>query len=155
MTSDDPPASPPPSQARLQATVRLPISYFGLRDKVVPLPEPVPEIVVNAAADACRTHHEHHCRPCQLLSSLHTVLYVPIWRIALIIGCLVLPLPVLAMTNTLSILPRYLIFGGMSAVVGVHLLLAACMAAAVLHRRRMPMEMSIRVANAHRDLTRP
>lgn len=131
------------------------MAYFGFRTRLVALPEPAPEIVVRAAADACRDYHRDHCRPCQFLYASHLVLYVLVWRITLIAACLAWPMTLLLLAENPVSWTTYLLLGGAIMTAAVHLLMLVGKAATALHRRRLALEMSIRVANAYREFTRP
>lgn len=144
-----------PRPVRWCNAVMVPLRYFGLRPKLVPLDAPVTEVAVHAASRACVHHHKTNCRSCTILGAVNTVVYTFRGRLAVIVAAPVLSYPVaVALDRPPALLPYAIGAVAVTALL-THLMLFAGKAAAIRHRRRMSEEMWFRVTTADRNLRRP
>lgn len=144
-----------PLPVRWCNAVMVPLRYFGLRPKLVPLDAPVTEVAVRAASRACVHHHKTNCRSCTILGAVDTVVYTFRVRLAVIIAAPVLSYPVaVALDEPPALLPYAIGSVAVTALL-MHFLLFAGKVAAVRHRRLMSEEMWFRVTAADRNLRRP
>lgn len=128
-------------------TIPVPVTYFGLRDKTVPLPAPVSEIVARAATRACLHYHNNVCKPCYVLFAVHAICYKLRNRILMILLSVVLSYLAVTARDSPPDTSFFLYGTGVATAIVYAVLLLGTIAAAI-HRRRMPLEMSIRVARA-------
>lgn len=133
----------------------LPVTFFGMREKIVPLDDPVPELVSDAAARSLAHNHQHNCRVCDLLRAIHIVCYVPLWRTVTTVGSPALFYVPTALLGSATHPVPFFLFGWIVSAAIVHILLLLGVFGSRLHRRRLRQELALRTITANLRLRRP
>jgi hypothetical protein len=138
---------------RWLSTATAPVSHFRLPHPHVPLTTPVPDIVLDVAANAFTQRHHLDCVACGLLRGFDGIVGRWHWRIALTGGPVAAFYPLAAKLDV--DLGDYLITSAIIATLVVHGIFTTGVLAALLHRARMRDELAVAVERTRLDMMRP